>query len=279
MATTPRNVRPVRSARFCARAFTLIEVLVVVAIIAVLIGILLPSLTRARSQARRSVCGSNLHTLGQALYIYASSSSAGRGHMPWRKDQSGYYWTVWSRDDVGHPEISIPPWKGQMDGEIRNKSVLECPSDNGDHHPGVQSSAWKTKVFDYWHTSYIYNSRDNLTTADDVPGSVPRAAISQFKFPGRLVLCGDSTIYAHGRPDRDTGWGRFLWHNPQEPYANVAFGDGHTGYHRMDPLAMEDVILVDPRKPPVRRTSTQGKSYSFVNPPTDPLVPGGSKYR
>lgn len=56
--------------------FTLIEVLVVVAIIALLVAILLPSLARARSQARRTVCSSQLHQIGLALMTYRESYKA-----------------------------------------------------------------------------------------------------------------------------------------------------------------------------------------------------------
>lgn len=52
--------------------FTLIELLVVVAIISSLIGILLPSLSRARKQARSAVCSANLRTLGQGMLMYAN---------------------------------------------------------------------------------------------------------------------------------------------------------------------------------------------------------------
>lgn len=54
------------------RAFTLVELLVVVAIIAVLAAILFPVLAQARSAARKSVCESNLKQIGIAMLMYAS---------------------------------------------------------------------------------------------------------------------------------------------------------------------------------------------------------------
>ncbi|MHC4989852.1 MAG: type II secretion system protein, partial [Planctomycetota bacterium] len=57
---------------FHRRAFTIVELLVVVSIIAILIGILLPAVGRARDQARLSQSQSNLRQLGTAHETYSA---------------------------------------------------------------------------------------------------------------------------------------------------------------------------------------------------------------
>ena len=52
-----------------SRAFSLIELLVIIGIIAVLLGLLMPALSASRRSARSLQCKSNLRELGHALQM------------------------------------------------------------------------------------------------------------------------------------------------------------------------------------------------------------------
>ncbi len=67
------------------RAFTLVELLVVVAIIALLLGILLPALGRARKVATVSACLANLRQIGTGIVTYEID----QGTIPWRPVANG----------------------------------------------------------------------------------------------------------------------------------------------------------------------------------------------
>lgn len=61
------------------RAFSLVELLVVIGIVGVLVGILLPVVGRAREMGQRTTCLSHLRTLGAALTAYTNDNE---GYFP-----------------------------------------------------------------------------------------------------------------------------------------------------------------------------------------------------
>ncbi|MCX5632067.1 MAG: type II secretion system protein [Phycisphaerae bacterium] len=60
------------------KAFTLVELLVVISIIALLLAVLIPSMQKARNLAKRVTCSAYLKQCGLGLIAYANSDSGGR---------------------------------------------------------------------------------------------------------------------------------------------------------------------------------------------------------
>jgi len=61
------------------KAFTLVELLVVISIIALLLAILMPSLQKARAQAKQVLCSSNLKQIFMGMTFYAEDNN---GYLP-----------------------------------------------------------------------------------------------------------------------------------------------------------------------------------------------------
>lgn len=98
------------------KGFTLVEILVVIAVIALLMAILLPALTRAREQAKTTICKSNLKQIGLAAYLYAE---AWKWYIPRGTGNTGKTWF-----QCFMPYLS----ERALDGNYRNVKMYRCPS-------------------------------------------------------------------------------------------------------------------------------------------------------
>jgi len=78
-----RPVEPARPRRRGGKAFTLVEMLVVVGVISLLVAIVMPTVGRARDMAKKAVCITNMSNLGKALWGYAADYQSYPHLSPW----------------------------------------------------------------------------------------------------------------------------------------------------------------------------------------------------
>jgi prepilin-type N-terminal cleavage/methylation domain-containing protein/prepilin-type processing-associated H-X9-DG protein len=211
------------------RAFTLIELLVVVAIIALLIAILLPSLGKARAQAQRTVCGTNLKGQATAFATYAAQYS---DFLP---NVDGGWWL---HDQANRSMEAMV--NGVLTTAMSEKSVRKwfyCPSNPGQN----TDDAWKgTVAEDYRYLGYNYFNKRKLTAAGGVVLPVNRLSGAQppINFQSRFSqakLAASAEIAADDTLSLDTGGATFENNTPhmkgKRPEGmNILYMDGHVGY-------------------------------------------------
>jgi prepilin-type N-terminal cleavage/methylation domain-containing protein len=122
---SPHHRSPARSIRRL-RAFTLVELLVVIGIIALLIAILLPSLAKARESANRSACLSNTRQIVTAFIMYTNEN---KGALPFCAlgTQRSEDWIWWDKAHLSEIKAhGIGPYLNLSE----DPKVMYCPSDN-----------------------------------------------------------------------------------------------------------------------------------------------------
>jgi len=103
------------------KAFTLIELLVVIAIIAILASILFPVFARAREQARKAACQSNLKQigLGIAMYVQDYDETYPLSSMGYNAPNPDWY---------GNNTPSTVRWYTVLQPYVKNVQVFICPT-------------------------------------------------------------------------------------------------------------------------------------------------------
>jgi prepilin-type N-terminal cleavage/methylation domain-containing protein/prepilin-type processing-associated H-X9-DG protein len=213
-------------------AFTLIELLVVIAIIALLAAILFPVFARARENARRNSCLSNLKQIGLAAMQYAQDY-----------DEINVGHNITSANDLG--------WADKLQTYLKSYQVLKCPSDDdsptmkpGANPPRLWRNASATSGgvgYDGSPGNAEYCYGINMWT-DAGTGTVPPAdrALSDIKRPAQVIFFADGlgaspdTLSAGALSPIATGYtnvgGQVDDRHFKSDGFNATFVDGHSKF-------------------------------------------------
>jgi prepilin-type processing-associated H-X9-DG protein/prepilin-type N-terminal cleavage/methylation domain-containing protein len=226
------------------RAFTLVELLVVIGIIALLIAILLPALQKAKEQANKIACAANLRSIGQGLTLYIADWKYYPGHCQFLSGNA----------------VAIFPSRLRKIAKL-TRDVFYCPSQDlsfgwrDDRTPGTgkrfataADAGWGYEVGEmlldvqYVKASYAYNDwgSNNCQTTPyqrglgaDVKGgfNTGEQKASKVRKPSEMIAIADSTSLS--------GWNFNL--DPKDPQqipgrihnrgCNVLFCDGHVMWY------------------------------------------------
>jgi prepilin-type N-terminal cleavage/methylation domain-containing protein/prepilin-type processing-associated H-X9-DG protein len=230
----------VQRARRAPRGFTLIELLVVIAIIAILASILFPVFARARENARRSSCQSNLKQLALAWTQYTQDYD--EGAVPSYRNVPDGTFVSWHGAGRYNVPADFRADQSPMWPYMKNAAFTGCPS-MGELTATVSSGYGPT---DYgYNVGYVggYNGVFAAQASSPVYSkmSYDPVKLAKLETPTETVLFADSGWVAGGQVARypwllaPSAPGTGAGSNPKANYmharhletCNVAFVDGH----------------------------------------------------
>lgn len=214
------------------KAFTLVELLVVIGIIALLAALLMPALHSARESARQTQCASNLRTIAIGINLYAQEH-AGWLPGPGGEPQQPWDWIYW---------YGAPPYDTFAGGPINryigstDPSLFRCPSDPWATHTAMTASSRQPYYYSYQMNCFAPITRYQCCTYG-VPCKMPSVRHASDKIllidaneatavDGAWVpppSAGSSLADLSDRHDRHNG-------SPLQRRGNVAFVDTHVEF-------------------------------------------------
>jgi prepilin-type N-terminal cleavage/methylation domain-containing protein/prepilin-type processing-associated H-X9-DG protein len=231
----------INSIKFNVQGFTLVELLVVISIIATLLAVLMPALSKAREQAKKTVCMSNIKNIGMGTAFYTS-------------DNEGYFPAIakgWSFSWYGvlAPYINADPKNLKATKGKGGRNVFVCPSSS---HPlrtdymDYAAAQGRTLTTGYGIIGINYN--------DGRKPTVSRKLLDIRKSHSVVVWVveGENTSGTNGLVRADA----FIWNNVTSSQWPLQFGnrhngkgnnavyvDGHVGYRKYNEYVARDFYV------------------------------------
>jgi len=194
-----------------ANGFTLIELLVVIAIIAILAAILFPVFARARENARRASCQSNLKQIGLGIIQYTQDYDESFPRSRWS----------------GPTFDNQMPWQAVIQPYVKSVQLFKCPSNsqtgNVLNTPNVALNvpAIPRSYVSCCRQSNTPNEMGGTSTPIGKDGSTALAAVENV---AQVIMVGDVIDRADPEFWDNEGSSRLLGHLGM---SNFLFVDGH----------------------------------------------------
>jgi prepilin-type N-terminal cleavage/methylation domain-containing protein/prepilin-type processing-associated H-X9-DG protein len=227
------------------RAFTLLELLVVIAVISILAAMLMPAVTVARRKAWATSCRSRLHNIGCAVVMHISDSG---GYLPSMADHTGRQF--YGQYSGSYQEVDFRA--GFLSRYVSSDDqVWQCPAFRlGQYMPRAMGP---TAGFAY-NYHYLCEYRDNFAEVGswwhpDYEWGYYGLHESVVRKSTTTVLFGDSATnwtgplqenWYYTPPSQSMPWGLGYTHFRHSLRANVLWADGHVSSMGPDPVAPLD---------------------------------------
>ena len=268
-----RKNEPASGTRFRCRAFTLVELLVVIAVIAILAALLLPALTKARVRAQGIACLSNIRQLQMGWLSYAQDFNdqivfnPGDFEMGWVDTKFG---------DANSAYISgylnqFTDVRGLLFGYVGSEAPYRCPSqsqvfggswaeDGSMIGPGLTNM---TPIRSFSVSGRMNGLLPPAPTTNSNPQNLARLSDITRPSPAVAYVFCDVNLYTvrDGQFRTPDGYGnQWAEQVPGTRHANsgtVSYADGHCELHRwVEPSTIS--MNIDP----------------FNSGPVEPTFPG-----
>lgn len=208
------------------KAFTLIELLLVITIIAILSAMMFPVFNKAKESARETQCLNNIKQLGMSLMMYMG-------------DYDGVFPVAPIHENLMHPgegelycghkvpkaedivRVKAASFRAQLEPYIKSQKIFICPSDN--RNVAKDGNWTPNKRFMSYHYRFFMGARTANGNVSDIWTE------TNLPYPSRTFVIHEYLPFHQGEKEKNaTSTKDDPWNWTADSRFYMVFGDGHT---------------------------------------------------